>query len=148
MTSFDAGEFWRRVKKGDGCWLWVGDKRPRGYGRFRADSAHRVAYRLTRGDIPDGFFVCHHCDNPSCVRPDHLFLGTPADNVRDMIAKGRQRLVGRPRSAPTHCPSGHPFDAVNTALWGSKGYRHCRICNNAARRRWYRRVRQAGTLCK
>lgn len=80
-----------------GCWLWTGapgDGKPNGqYGRFRVRGrqlkAHRVAWLLFRGDIPDGQQVLHQCDNPVCVRPDHLFLGTNADNVADRVRKGR-----------------------------------------------------------
>ena len=87
--------FWVKVLKSDGCWLWVGNQDHRGYGRFRIDAqgkmdgAHRAAWFLTYGPVPDGLHVCHHCDNPRCVRPDHLFLGTHDDNMRDMTVKGR-----------------------------------------------------------
>jgi len=88
--------FWDRVDKSAGCWIWTGYRYPSGYGQFpRAPGdpwrAHRFAWVLTYGDIPDGVFVCHRCDNPPCVRPDHLFLGTADDNSRDMRAKGRGR---------------------------------------------------------
>jgi hypothetical protein len=79
----------------DDCWEWRGSQGTRGYGSFRTDGktvrAHRMAYELARGPIPDGMMICHHCDNPPCCNPAHLFLGTAGDNVRDMVAKGRNR---------------------------------------------------------
>lgn len=86
-------QFWSKVDKSGECWIWTGRRGPRGYGRFRigskAPGAHRVAYELTYGPIPDELIVCHHCDNPPCVRPDHLFLGTHLDNAADRDSKGR-----------------------------------------------------------
>lgn len=86
--------FWRKVQKSDGCWEWQGSKNAQGYGVIteggKIIKAHRVSYRLHYGDIPDGLFVCHHCDNPCCVRPDHLFTGTALDNALDMRNKGRR----------------------------------------------------------
>lgn len=91
--------FWHYVQKQDGCWLWMGAKSPLGYGRFNflgeTRQAHRVAYELMKGD-PTGLHVCHTCDNPSCVNPEHLFLGTDADNLDDMARKLRAGRVLTP----------------------------------------------------
>jgi hypothetical protein len=91
-----AERFWPRVDKTDGCWLWTGRQLPRGYGHILGAQrknvlTHRVSWELTYGPIPAGLDVLHRCDNPPCVRPDHLFLGTDADNIADRITKGRPR---------------------------------------------------------
>lgn len=104
-----VARFWQQVKKGNGdtCWLWAGYVNPRGYGQFHPRDgavrpAHRVAYELENGPIPDDgteWCVCHHCDNPRCVRPDHLFLGRDKDNHDDMVRKGRHAHGPRLREA-------------------------------------------------
>ena len=88
--------FWQKVDKTDGCWEWTGCKKRHGYGKFFADGkdcfAHRWSYEAHNGPIPPGLFVCHKCDNPRCVRPDHLFVGTAKDNTQDCLKKGRFSL--------------------------------------------------------
>lgn len=89
--------FWEKVSKSEGCWEWQGSVGTGGYGKISLQQsrkivlAHRVSWTLHFGDIPDGMLVCHRCDNPPCVRPDHLFLGDTKANADDMVRKGRHR---------------------------------------------------------
>jgi hypothetical protein len=97
--------FWKYVTKTDTCWLWTGKGRQHfGYGVINSggkngkiERAHRVSWAIHKGPIPDNLCVCHHCDNPLCVNPDHLFLGTRTDNNRDMNRKGRYDRTKRPK---------------------------------------------------
>ncbi|MGC5820961.1 HNH endonuclease signature motif containing protein [Ralstonia pseudosolanacearum] len=91
-----AERFWEKVEVqgADECWPWLASTKQGGYGKILGDNgrfllAHRAAYQLAIGSIPENLVICHQCDNPNCVNPAHLFLGTQADNLRDMRAKGR-----------------------------------------------------------
>ena len=89
--------FWAKVDKSGECWLWKASKNLHGYGQLmiarKPLGAHRVAWELANGPIPAGMCVCHRCDTPACVRPDHLFLGTHTDNMRDMFSKKRRKTA-------------------------------------------------------
>jgi len=117
----------------DGCWKWIGKTRGKGYGVLTMSGgivAHRFSLQLATGLSGEGLFACHHCDNPSCVNPDHLFWGTHTDNVRDCVSKGRH---GKFWSSRTHCKNGHEYTPENTRI--TKTQRVCRACVNASGKR-------------
>lgn len=102
-------KFWGKINKTDGCWLWTGGVTPDGYGlvclgrrpdgRQLNDYAHRAAYRLSVGPIPDGLVIRHACDTPRCCNPDHLLLGTQAENIEDARKQGKYRAAALARWA-------------------------------------------------
>lgn len=118
-----------------GCWIWIGGTRSDGYGQLsisgKTKVAHRVAYELYVGEIPEGMNVCHTCDVKSCVNPNHLFLGTQSDNMYDCVNKGRH-----PQTQKTHCPKGHEYASENTYI-NKKSGRSCRTCYLEQRRKRY-----------
>ena len=85
-------------------------------------SAHRLAYKLAYGEIPTNKVICHHCDNPSCINPEHLWAGTQSENIVDAYKKGRKRAKKK-----THCKWGHPLFGDNLGVY--KNGRYCRQCN-------------------
>lgn len=94
ITTKSINRFWKKVDKSEsGCWIWTGALNGKGYGIMTIQGKHILAHRFSlilnnRNEIPTGLFVCHKCDNPKCVNPDHLFLGTARDNADDMYYKG------------------------------------------------------------
>lgn len=104
----DARRFSTKIDRNEhGCWNWTGCTNQSGYGAFRVSRptrktvlAHRFAYEMARGEIPPGLFVCHHCDNPKCCNPDHLYLGDQTRNMRDASERGRMP-VGEAHHATT-----------------------------------------------
>ena len=116
--------FWANVDKSGEHWLWTGTQNENGYGRYNNQLAHRMAYELLVGQIPDGLPLDHVCRVTSCVRPDHLEPVTPGENVRrgycGNINAARQNEL-------THCIRGHEFDEANTRVT-ARGARACRAC--------------------
>lgn len=118
----DMCRFLFYVEKTDNCWLWNGAKHKTGYGKLcfqgnKTDTAHRVSFKLFKGPIEDGLYACHTCDNPSCVNPDHLWLGTAQDNKTDQIEKERGLIKL------------FPMDVVKIReLWGKSGWSNKKLC--------------------
>lgn len=142
--STDAERFWLKVDKSDGCWLWTGATASEGrYGAATLDKrvqpAHRVAWQLVNGPIPDGLDLDHLCRRTLCVRPDHL---EPVDH-RTNVLRGTSHQARN--AVKTHCKRGHPLSGDN--LWERQGGRTCRTCwrdaNREAQRRYRERKRQA-----
>lgn len=143
--------FWEKVPQrvNGECWIWRGEINRKGYGNLflrrgprRSMLAHRLSYEMAYGAIPEKMFVCHRCDTPPCVNPEHLFLGTNADNMRDASEKGR--IKGH-NSRKTHCAHGHPFAGDNLVRL-KNGKRACRTCSNVHSRRHKAAKRLEATL--
>lgn len=121
--------FWEGVDLGaqGDCWGWLKSFHRQGYGQVghanKTLRSHRVSYTLYVSPIPEGLYICHHCDNRWCVNPHHLFVGTHTDNMRDMVNKNRDRYRNK-----THCPEGHLLQGDNLYLSPKSGHRSCREC--------------------
>lgn len=131
--------FWSRVDVTTGCWLWAGGKNNKGYGRYGPAFAHRIAYELLVGPIPEGLELDHLCRTPLCVRPDHLEPVTHRENLL------RGDTFAARNAAKTQCDRGHPYTA--DSIYVSKnGKRQCQICRNQLRREKY--IAHPQTHCK
>jgi hypothetical protein len=123
----------------NGCWQWTAAKDKNGYGRIGFNgincSAHRISYEIYVGKILSGMSVCHKCDNPGCVNPKHLWLGSHKENMNDRDKKGRCYQKNK-----THCKRGHKFTVDNTYKTSYPGGRGCKECLNKVLKPRYRKA--------
>lgn len=145
INESDYKRFLKYVKVEGQCFNWTGTAQERGYGKITlwknkkhiTISSHRFIWTYLIGLIPQGLFVCHKCDNPKCVRPDHLFLDTHNGNMQDSVRKNRQRNIRK-----THCSKGHEYSEDNLIIEKYKGgrfQRRCRVCKNKnSIKSWYK----------
>jgi hypothetical protein len=137
MTTTER--FFAKVDKTGDCWIWTGSPTQR-YGQFYVNGqqfkAHRWAYELLVGPIPDGLSIDHLCRTPKCVRPDHLEPVSHKTNVLRGAAPTALNAI------KTHCPQGHPYDEENTHV-NARGWRQCRACRLVSKREGMRRARAA-----
>jgi len=121
--------FYSKIRKTKRCWLWIGCKDRLGYGRMglygRSQPAYRVSYLIHKGNIPEGKVIMHACDNPSCVNPKHLDLGTQRENISHAYDMN-------PYPRKPQCPKGHLYKGIIN----SRGHQVCRVCAYSAQKRW------------
>lgn len=126
-----AARFWSKVEKTGECWLWKGASGQRGYGQFWMNGklvpAHRAAWEIVNGTAsPKELDACHKCDNPPCVRPDHIFFGTARENLLDALRKNR---LPKKHKKSRFCRNGHLRTVENTRVYMNGTSRRCRICD-------------------
>lgn len=144
LTGKDILRFFTKFPLGgNGCWEWQAGKiKDRGYGQFWLNGlnyrAPRVMWTILHGPIPDSILIYHSCDNPPCVNPTHLFLGTNSDNVLDRNRKGKFTHWS---SAKSYCKHGHEFVEENI-YWENGIHRKCRECRRIKNLAWYHRQRE------
>ena len=142
MREIDYKRFMSKVIKTDNCWLWNAGKNYKDYGNFsvtingcsKTYRAHRFIYEYFNGTIPEGMLVCHTCDTPRCVNPNHLWLGTVSDNTVDSVNKKRHGMTKK-----THCPKGHEYTPENTYRRANRASasRECRKCRRIKNREYH-----------
>jgi hypothetical protein len=143
MMRTQEERFYQKVEQppySAACWIWLAAKSPQGYGHFffngRVDKAHRASWEIHNGAIPDDLMVLHKCDNPRCVNPEHLFLGTHQDNADDKMRKGRHTEANKSR-----CKRGHALSGDNLYFNQKKNTRTCRECQRMNAREYDHRRR-------
>lgn len=144
-------DFWDFVDQThrNGCWLWLGPRDRAGYGRWSSAKdgerglAHRISLARVSAPEDPNLFACHHCDNPPCVNPAHLYWGTVQDNTRDMVTR---KGVHNKGAYATHCNRGHELQGANLRVVGKDDARKCRTCDNSRAREYAARRRQGVRL--
>jgi hypothetical protein len=131
------------VRGEDECWPWTGLRNRTGYGqlkgtKYRGRLSHCISWIIHNGPLPEGMRVLHRCDNPPCCNPKHLFIGTQADNVADMVAKGRNTHQGRGDKYKYVCPNGHERTIENTYFYPRSNQIACLVCRKA----WWAKKRK------
>jgi hypothetical protein len=123
--------FWSRASWDGDCLIWTETNRLKdGYGRYHGKRAHRIAYALTHGDIPEGMYVLHTCDVRACINPDHLWAGTQQENIVDAVNKKKTYNASK-----TSCNNGHEYSEENTYYYAPRNNRQCRVCARERRRK-------------
>lgn len=141
MTKIDR--FWSKVEKTSSCWIWKGNVGSNGYGQFgynyKVVSSHRLAYQLTKGEIPEGMELDHLCKNTLCVNPEHLEIVNRRENTL------RSSNFAAVNARKTHCIRGHEFTSKNTIVLANRG-RSCRTCQNERNKIWMRNYKKPKVL--